>query len=62
MKVKKLLNRFKIGQYIQIYDYTMSIQYSGFVCDINIFSHVMDEKVESIWLDDYLNAICIKYR
>ena len=40
----------------------MSIQYSGFVCDINIFSHVMDEKVESIWLDDYLNAICIKYR
>lgn len=62
MKVKKLLKKVVIGQYINIVDSSMSTWYSGLVRDVNINSEFLNKEVLSIWYEDFENALCIKYR
>ena len=62
MKVKDILQKATQYEFIEIYDNSNSIHFSGMNKDINKSSSFLEKKVKKIWCEDYYCSLCIQYK
>ena len=62
MKVKDILQKATQYEFIEIYDSSKSIIFSGMLRDIHKDSTFLEKKVKKIWCEDYVCSLCIQYK
>ena len=62
MKVKEIIKKAPQEEFIEIYDNSNSICFSGKIKDISKEHTFLDKKVKKIWSEEYFRAIGIQYK
>ena len=62
MKVKDILQKATQYEFIEIYDSSNAITFSGMLRDIHKDSTFLEKEVKKIWCEDYFCSLCIQYK